>query len=137
MTKQKSEGSLERCDQMPYADSDFFLALIKESDWLSKKAEKILREYKNNIWTSQWTLVEILMISEEYNLDPEIIVNSINQIAKIEGGAERILAAAHLMKESSMTVFDALHAVSCRRDKIRSSDSIFDDIGLERIRLEE
>ncbi|MBI2232400.1 MAG: PIN domain-containing protein [Candidatus Aenigmarchaeota archaeon] len=120
---------------MPYADSDFFLALLKESDWLSQKAEKILKQYKGQIWTSHWSLVEILLVSDEYFLDPEIIINSIRQIAEIKGDADIILAAAHLMKKRGMRTFDALHAVSCNSDKIISSDSIFDTF-LERIRLE-
>ena len=121
---------------MPYADSDFFLAILKESDWLSRKAETILDEHKNNIWTSCWTLVEILMLAKEFGLDPEAVIISINKLVRIEGSVNTILSAAHLMKEKGMKTFDALHAVSCGHDKIISSDSVFDNICIERIKLE-
>ncbi len=120
---------------MPYADTDFFLALIKENDWLSERAEKILRTYKNEIWTSSWTLVELLMLSKEFGLNPENITISIKNLAKIEGDINGIISAAHLMKEKNMKTFDALHAMSCGKDRIISSDSVFDKIGMDRIHL--
>ncbi|MBI2579814.1 MAG: PIN domain-containing protein [Candidatus Aenigmarchaeota archaeon] len=122
---------------MPYADSDFFLALIKEDDWLSKKAENILKDYKDQIWTSNWAIVEILMLAKKFGLDPENIILSIKKLAIIEGDITPVIAAAHLMKEKGMNAFDALHAITCRDNKIISSDPIFDRIGLERISLED
>ena len=35
-----------------FADTDFILALIKESDWLKTNAEKILEDNKGKIRTS-------------------------------------------------------------------------------------
>ncbi|MBI2674928.1 MAG: PIN domain-containing protein [Candidatus Aenigmarchaeota archaeon] len=123
---------------MPYADSDFFLALMKEDDWLQEIAERLLKEYKGKIWTSNWAVVELLLIAKEFGLDPEVIVSSIGKIARIEGDYGELLTAAHLMKDKGMTTFDALHAISCtsKDDKIISSDSVYEKIGLERIRLE-
>ena len=122
---------------MPYADTDFFIALLKGEDWLKLKAKKILENYKSRIWTSSWTIVEILMLTKEFKLDPENIVTSINNMVQVEGDIEALLAAAHLMKEKNMTTFDALHAVSCKNDAIISSDNIFDRIDMKRIKLEE
>ncbi len=121
---------------MPYADVDFFIALMKDADWLKENAEILLKENKDRIWTSIFTLVEILMVSEKYGLNPEIIVNAVEDISAIDGNTEKIKAAAHLMKEKNMTTFDALHAVSVGDDSIISSDSIYDKIGLKRIKLE-
>jgi len=122
--------------KMPYADSNFFLALIKKQDWLNENAEKLLKHYKDKIWTSMWTIIEILMLVEKFDLDPESVVNSIKQLAKIDGDTDLLLSVAHLMKEEKMGVFDALHTVSCGNDLIISSDSVFDKIGLRRIKLE-
>ena len=122
---------------MPYADTDFFLALLKEKDWLHEKAKKLLVTYRNNLRTSSWTIIELLLVSQEYSLDPEILIISIQSIVHIEGNVNALLAAAHFMKESSLTTFDALHAVSCDQDAIISSDSVFDTLGLKRIKLEE
>jgi predicted nucleic acid-binding protein len=121
---------------MPYADSNFFLALIKKQDWLNESAEKLLDRYKGEIWTSEWALIEILMLTEKFGLDPENVVNSILQLAKFDGNTDLIRSVAHLMKDEKMRTFDALHAVSCKGDSIISSDPIFDKVGLKRIKLE-
>ena len=48
---------------MVYADTDFFLALMKESDWLQEAAKRILEEYSDEIWTSPVTLIELLLLA--------------------------------------------------------------------------
>ena len=53
-----------------YADTDFFLALIKKDDWLKKNAEKIYKKYKNELWTSTLTLKELLLLAYRDNKDP-------------------------------------------------------------------
>ena len=120
---------------MPYADSDFFLALIKKSDWLKAKAETALEKYSGNIWTSEWAVVEILLISKEFGLDPENVVVAIKELARIEGNVDKIISAAHLMKEKGLNTFDALHAVSCKNDEIISSEHVYDKLGLKRINI--
>jgi len=123
---------------MPYADSDFFVSLFKGEDWLKKRAFVILDKYKTSIWTSKWTVIEILLIGERYEFDPNVIVESIFKISDVKDADKNFfIAIAHLMKENGMTVFDALHALSCDDDYIISSDKIFDKIGMNRIKLEE
>lgn len=121
---------------MPYADSDFFLAILKKDDWLKEKAEKILKENRDKIWTSDWTVVELLMLAKEYGLDEEKLVFSMSTLSEIDGDINKLLSAAHLMKEKGLTTFDALHASSVGDDFIISSDSVYDKIGLKRIKLE-
>lgn len=121
---------------MPYADTNFFLAFLKKNDWLNFNAKKLLEKYKDDIWTSEWTIIEIFMLSEKFGIDPETAVISIKEFARIEGNSDFLMSVAHTMKEKNMNTFDALHAISCGKDKIISSDGIFDGIGLERIKLE-
>lgn len=122
---------------MPYADSNFFLALLKKDDWLKGKAEKLLNEHRGDIWTSQWTVVELLLIAERFGIDTERLVADIFEMASVkDANSEDMVAVAHLMKKYKVNVFDSLHAVFCRNDKIISSDAIFDSLGLERIKLE-
>ena len=120
---------------MPYADSDFFIALLKENDWLRKRAVNLLEKYKGSIWTSEYTVIEILMICKEFDLDLENVVASIMQIADVDN-KDSLLAVSHIMKKHRMNVFDALHSVASGNDEIISSDKIYDKIGLRRIRLE-
>ncbi len=122
---------------MPYADSDFFLAILKPNDWLKEKALALYKLYKGNIWTSEWTIVELLLLSDRFKIDPEKLVIDILHIAEISGNKETLLSTAHLMKENGVNTFDALHVVSSKSDKIISPDSVFDRIGQKRIKLEE
>ena len=122
---------------MTYADTDFFLALIKEKDWLKSKAERLLEQYRGNIWTSIMTVTEVMLLSEGLKLDPERMVIDVVRIAELRGVDVRVpLLAAHFMNEYKLRTFDALHAAFSQGDEILSSDKAFDKVGLKRIALE-
>ena len=123
---------------MVYADTDFFLALLKPSDWLKGRAARILEQYRGTIWTSPATLIELLLVARRYGLDPEGVLVATIKIAELRGGAPgEHLLAAHYVKERGIDVLDAVHAAFCgRREQIISSDKVFDRLGLERVRLE-
>ena len=53
---------------MPYADTDFFLALVKDKDWLKARAGDLLAAYSDQLWTSLFTLIEILLVADRYKL---------------------------------------------------------------------
>lgn len=65
------------------------ISIIKNEDWLKRKASLILQEYKNDISTSIATFIEILLISKKFSLDPIKVTTSIMEII-----GERILRAA-------------------------------------------
>ncbi len=46
-----------------YAETDFLLALIKDEDWLGDAAESVYHEHQDELWTSRFTLVELLMVA--------------------------------------------------------------------------
>ena len=122
---------------MIYADTDFFLALMKESDWLKESAKRLLDEYSGEIWTSPVTLIELLLLAAEFNLNPERLLVDVLEIVALRGGEAAIyLKAAHFMKEHDSRVFDSLHASFCGEGgRIISSDKVFDRLGLDRIDL--
>ncbi len=70
---------------MIYADTDFFLALLKKDDWLKQKAEHIYKKNKGKIWTSLIAVIEMLLLAEEYNLDPERLVVDVLEIVEVRG----------------------------------------------------
>lgn len=123
---------------MPYADTDFYLALIKDKDWLSGPARKLYQEHKGNITTSAATIIELLLICDEFGIDHERLVECVFGITTYVIGIEpeTALEAAHYIKEKRLTTFDALHAAYCGDLQIISSDHKFDAIGMKRIRLE-
>ena len=119
---------------MIYADTDFFLALLKEKDWLKERAEKVLKEYEGKITTSIVTFIELALVAKRYDLDVVRIFTSIMAICGIKD--ERLLKAAIYIRDYGFGVFDAFHAAHCE-GRIVSSDSVYDRAGIERVRLEE
>lgn len=121
---------------MIYADTDFLIAFLKEKDWLKKRALEIYNENKEEIYTSWVALTEILLLSRRLGMDSEsVIANVFKLIKTIEADQNVFLHAAHLIKEKNINVFDALHAAMCSDSQIISSDGVFDELGLERIKL--
>ena len=120
---------------MPYADSDFFLALMKKTDWLKPKAIAMSQKYKGRIWTSQWTVVELLLVAREYGLDTQRLVGDVFQLVEVRGATLDFFVTVASFIEDGLTVFDALHAAACSEDFIISSDKAFDEIGMKRIPL--
>jgi|Deesub1362B_J571_1020462.scaffolds.fasta_scaffold13714_3 predicted nucleic acid-binding protein len=118
---------------MIYADTDFFIALLKPTDWLKDKAKKALERYKGQITTSEVTFIELALLAKRYNLDPVKITASVMAICEIEDDA--FLKAAIYIRDYGVGVFDAFHAVHCK-GKIISSDRVFDRIGVDRVKLE-
>lgn len=120
---------------MPYADTDFFLALAKEDDWLSQPAREILRKYEGEIRTGLATFIEIAYNAEEYEIDLEATAATILEIADLEAD-EQVVFQAYAYIEEGLNVMDAFHAATAQGDAIVSSDQAYDEIGLDRIALE-
>ncbi len=123
---------------MIYADTDFFVALLKKSDWLKSGALKLFEKHHGSIWTSPATLIELLLIAAEFDLDPEELLVDVLKIADLRHGEPNVfLVAAGFIKNQGATVFDSVHAAYCGSSKIISSDRVFDRLGLDRIPLTE
>jgi predicted nucleic acid-binding protein len=118
---------------MVYADTDFFLALLKPNDWLKENARKLYEKYKGRITTSEATFLELLILSKRFNLDPLRLLAAV--MAIIEEENEDYLRAAYYMKEHNLNPFDAVHAAKCG-GVIISSDKAFEKLGIKRIKLE-
>jgi predicted nucleic acid-binding protein len=117
-----------------YADSDFFLALLKGSDWLKSNALKVLDRHKGDISTSEVTYVELMLLAQKYGLDPVKTVADVMVITKTYDTV--YLKAAHYIKENRVNVFDAFHAAHTDSEII-SSDGVYDRLGIKRVRLED
>jgi len=118
---------------MVYADTDFFLALLKDSDWLKSQAEKILQEYSDNIETSLVTFIELLLLAKKFNLPPIKLVTAVMKIANYDDSVP-LLAAKYI--DEGVGVFDSFHAAFCK-GTIISSDHIFDALEINRIKIED
>ena len=109
-----------------YAETDFLLALIKDDDWLGEAAEAIYRDNQDELWTSQFTLIELLMVAYREGRDTERVVTNAASLLDVRGDVETVVAAATYVEDHSFTPFDALHLVESDGDTIVSSDEAYD-----------
>lgn len=121
---------------MLFADSDFFIALTKKSDWLKEKAEKLYEKHQGEIVTSAVTLAELLLVAQREKRDPELLVGAVFKIAKVEGmTVEQGLQAAHYMKEKQSSVFDAFAIALAQGRPIITSDKRYESLGIKTVSL--
>lgn len=117
-----------------YADTDFWVALLKDEDWLADQAVEVLQEYRGDLEVSLATFVELFLIEERYSFDREQAVTSVLELATYDGN-EDVLYQASAYVDDGLNTFDAFHA-ALADGKIISSDKAFDEIDVQRIELE-
>ncbi|MFB6163174.1 MAG: type II toxin-antitoxin system VapC family toxin [Halococcoides sp.] len=111
-----------------YAETDFLLALIKDDDWLGDAAESVYEEHADDLWTSQFTLAELLMVAYREDRDVERVVTNATSLVTVRGDETAIVAAATYVNEHGLTPFDAIHFVMADGDTIVSSDDSYDGL---------
>jgi predicted nucleic acid-binding protein len=122
--------------QKNYADTDFFLALMKSSDWLKEKAKKIYEKNKENIFISPFTIAEIMMVCKRENIPIKETLLQISRIAKIENFSWDTFFKSCDFIEKGATIFDSLLMAICsENDQIISSDNIYQKFGFDVIDL--
>ncbi|WP_254545646.1 PIN domain-containing protein [Halomarina pelagica] len=109
-----------------YAETDFLLALIKDEDWLGEAAETVYRNYRDELWTSQFTLIELLLVAYREDRDTERVVTNAAHLVEVRGDVDTVVAAATYVEDRGVTPFDALHLVESDGDTIVSSDGAYE-----------
>ena len=109
-----------------YVETDFLLALIKDEDWLGDAAETVYRDRRDELWTSQFTLVELLLVAYREDRDTERVVTNAANLVEVRGDVDTVVTAATYVDEHGFTPFDALHLVESDGDTIVSSDHSYD-----------
>ncbi|HLD83790.1 MAG TPA: pilus assembly protein [archaeon] len=122
---------------MIYADTDFFLALIKENDWLKRNAARAYEYHKGNIESSDITLLELMFASTKYSLDPEVVAGSFFELTDNVKGIthEEGMKVAWLIKEKGFGPADAFHFVFSSGNILITSEHNYAEIGREIIDL--
>ena len=110
-----------------YAETDFLLALIKDDDWLGEATESVYREHRDELWTSQFTLIELLMVAYREERDTERVVSNAASLVEVRGDVETVVTAATYVEDHGFTPFDALHLVESNGDTVVSSDDTYED----------
>lgn len=109
-----------------YAETDFLLALIKDEDWLGAAAETVYRDERDDLWTSQFTLIELLLVAYREERDAEQVVANASSLVEVRGDVDTVVTAATYVEDHGFTPFDALHLVESEGDTIVSSDGAYD-----------
>jgi hypothetical protein len=109
-----------------YVETDFLLALIKDEDWLGAAAETVYRDHRDGLWTSQFTLIELLLVAYGEDRDTERVVTNAAKLVEVHGDVDTVVAAATYVEDHNFTPFDALHLVESDGDRIVSSDDAYE-----------
>jgi len=123
---------------MVYVETDFLVALAKESDPLKENAEEALRDEDIEVSTSVLAYAEFLLLAERYDFD-RVRANLLDMVPVLpEEHSQAVLKAAKYQEEHGMTTFDALHAglAETRDVRILSSEGDYDVLEVERVGLE-
>ncbi|MFT4891343.1 MAG: hypothetical protein ACI9YT_002274 [Halobacteriales archaeon] len=118
-----------------YADLDFWLALLKDDDWLGDRAEDLLAEHGDDLEVSLATFVELFLVEERFPFDRDRAVTAILELAKYEGNPDVMYQASENV-DAGLNTFDAFHA-ALSDGRIISSDGAYDELGaIERVELD-
>jgi hypothetical protein len=118
-----------------YADLDFWLALLKDDDWLADRAEFLLDEYEDELGVSLATFIELFLVEERFAFDRERAVTAILELAAYEGDPDVVYQASENI-DTGLNTFDAFHA-ALSGGSIISSDRAYDELtGVNRIQIE-
>lgn len=118
-----------------YADTDFWLAILKDDDWLADRAEARLDEYQGELDVSLATFIELFLIEERFAFDRERAVLAILELAESDVEPDVVFQASAYV-DDGLGTFDAFHA-ALAGGAILSSDGAFDRLSIERIPLED
>ncbi|WP_435174595.1 PIN domain-containing protein [Halorussus sp. AFM4] len=120
-----------------YVETDFLLALAKDTDWLQGSAEDALVEY--DVETSPFSYLELLLARERYEFDYVPLVANLLELVPVRNEEEKqvVLKAVNYYDEG-MTRFDAFHAAiaETRGMDVLSSEKDYEDIEVTRVPLE-
>ncbi|MGZ0746542.1 PIN domain-containing protein [Haloparvum sp. AD34] len=109
-----------------YVETDFLLALIKDEDWLGDATETVYREHQAELWTSKFTLIELLLVAYREDRNTERVVTNTADLIEVRGDVDSVVAAATYVEDHGFTPFDALHLVESDGDTIVSSDETYE-----------
>jgi len=120
-----------------YVETDFLLALAKDSDWLQGSAEDALAEH--DVETSPFSYLELLLARERYEFDYVPLVANLLELVPVRDEEEtQVVLKAVNYYDEGLTPFDAFHAATAetRGMDVLSSERDYEDVEVARVPLE-
>ena len=126
-----------------YADSDFFLALLKDSDWLKEKAKKIYEKNKDSIYISPFTVIELMIVCNREGIPIKETLLQISRIAGLTFIKWNLFFKAAEYVEEGANIFDSLLMAFAKESELAfseeseiiSSDKVYEKFGFKVIDL--
>lgn len=121
-----------------YVETDFLIALAKDSDWLQERAQQVL-DGDEEVVTSPTAYLELLLVCDRGDFDFVRLVANLLELVPVGSEKEhQIVLKAVTYFEDGMTAFDAFHAATAetRGLPILSSDRAYEGADPERLPLE-
>ena len=98
-----------------FADTDFILALVKDSDWLKQGAEEIYQKHKGKLKTSVSVMIELALICKRLKMNAlETFVHVFEIIDIDPTNYDVCLRAALYIENYNLNVFEKLKAENIR-----------------------
>lgn len=121
-----------------YVETDFLIALAKDSDWLQDRAQEVL-DGEREVVTSGTAYLELLLVRDRDAFNFTRLVANLLDLVPVGSEEEhQIVLKAVGYFEDGMTAFDAFHAATAetRGLPILSSDQAYEAVDPERFPLE-
>lgn len=115
--------------QKKYADTDFFLALIKDDDWLAPQAKKLYRKHKETLFVAPCTVAELMIVCYRERIPVKPALMHISRIATLDGMQWELFFEAAERIARGATPFDALLMAWVGKHPIISSDATYTKFG--------
>ena len=84
------------------------------------------QECREDLWTSQFTLIELLLVAYREDRDTERVVTNAANLVEVRGDVDTVVAASTYIEDHGFTPFDALHLVESDGDTVVSSDNAYE-----------
>lgn len=120
-----------------YVETDFLLALAKDSDWLAGSAEDALE--KHDVETSVFSYLELVLARQRYEFDYVPLVSNLLELVPVADEREKqVVLKGVSYYDDGMTPFDAFHAATAetRGMDVLSSEKDYEEIEVDRLPLE-
>ena len=118
-----------------YADSDFFLALMKDSDWLKDKAKATYEKHKGDIYVTPFTVLELMIVCIREGIPVREMLQQISRISMIAFIKWDLFFRACDYIEKGATAFDSILMAFVQENEIISSDNVYEKFGFKVIDL--
>lgn len=118
-----------------YLDTDVLLTLLKDKDWLKQYVDP---KRVQGCTTSVLNLLEarLVLLREEGKVGDVLKKTKAMKIKMLPVDEEQLETSELLLHtHKNLGIFDSMHAAICliKKEKIFSTDHIYDEIGLQRI----